>query len=216
MGAPLDSPLVRTAPVAYAGRSVVALVAALLLLGVGAAGALAHAELDTSDPADGTVLDASPATITLTFTETLDPAKSSFKVSGADGAAIGTGAVTGAKVMTLDGLTLGPGAYLVKWTSASAEDGDIARGELTFSVAAAASPSVTPTQSDVPSSEATSAAPPPSTAPTPVASVAPTPAPSAAPASPASSTGDVLLPIIVGLLIVAGVGAYVLRRNRAA
>ena len=134
--------------------------------------------------------------------------------------------------MTLDGLTLAPGDYLIKWTSASAEDGDIARGQLTFTVAEApasveptASASSGPEPSTEPTASAAAGTPTPtdaaSLAPTPVASaapspVAPTPAPSAAPTEPASSTSDVLLPIVVGLLLVAGIGAFVLRRSRGA
>jgi hypothetical protein len=68
---------------------------------------------------------------------------------------------------------------------------------------------VNPTENDVPSAEPASVVPSASAA-------APTPAPSAAPTSPASSTSDVLLPIIIGLLLVAGVGAFVLRRSRGA
>ena len=91
-----------------------------------------------------------------------------------------------------------------------ADDGDIERGELTFTVAQpAASASANPTQSDVlsPSPSASTPA---------AATPAPTPAPSAAPSAPASSTGDVLLPIVVGLILVGVVGAFVLRRSRGA
>ncbi len=231
-GAPLDSATVSIARIAQSGlpgrpaagtiarRSIPATLAALLVALVGAGAALAHAELVTSDPADGAVLDTSPTTITLTFSENLDPAKSSFRLLGPDGATLGTGAATAAKAMTLEPPPLSDGAYTIKWTSASADDGDIERGQLTFTVQLAAAslpPSAPPTASTAPSPSApASIAPtiaPPSTAPS---VVAPTPAPSAAPTAPASSTSDVLLPIVIGLLIVAGVGAFVLRRSRGA
>ena len=197
---------------------------AIVALGLAAGTALGHAELDTADPADGAVLDTAPTSITLTFTERLDPSKSSFRLLDAGGDNLGTGEATGPRRMTLDGLTLGPGEYLIKWTSASADDGDIERGQLTFTVAEAAptapsTPSLTPNPT-----EKDSITPPPPASATPASpaqtaaasSVAPTPAPSAAPTSPAASTGDVLLPIVVGLLLVGGIGAFVLRRSRGA
>ena len=105
--------------------------------------------------------------------------------------------------MTLEPLPSSDGTYTIKWTSASADDGDIERGQLTFTVQLAAAslpPSEPPTASTAPSASApASIAPsiaPPSAAPS---VVAPTPAPSAAPAAPASSTSDVLLPIVIGL-----------------
>ncbi len=218
----LDSALVSTTPRSIVRGPLVGALLAVVALGLAAGTALAHAELDTADPADGAVLDTPPTTITLTFTERLDPAKSSFQVLDAGGDNLGAGAATGPKVMTLDGLKVGPGEYLIKWTSASADDGDIERGQLTFTVAEApasvAPPASTAAVTPPPSAPASvtpsaAASVVPSVAPSPVA---PTPAPSAAPTSPAASTGDVLLPIVVGLLLVAGVGAFVLRRSRGA
>jgi hypothetical protein len=43
-----------------------------------------------------------------------------------------------------------------------------------------------------------------------------TPVPTAVPGEPAAATADVLLPIVVGLLLVGGVGVRVLRRSRRA
>lgn len=52
-----------------------------VLLVVGLFGnALAHAALDSSDPADGSVLAAAPAAITLSFTEELEAGFSTFKL----------------------------------------------------------------------------------------------------------------------------------------
>ena len=143
-GAPLDSATVSIARIAQTGRpgrpaagiiarrsilATLALLAALLLALAGAWAALAHAELVASDPADGEVLDASPTTIRLAFSENLDPAKSSFRLLGPDGAAIGTGDATAAKAMSLQPPPLSDGTYTIKWTSASADDGDIERGQ---------------------------------------------------------------------------------------
>jgi hypothetical protein len=174
-------------------RTIAAAAVSLLLACVAAGSVLAHAELVGSDPADKATLEAPPTQVALTFSEDLDPAKSSFKLLGPDGSTIGTGAATATRLMTLDGLSLAPGAYLVEWTSASAADGDIDRGKITFTVATAPA-SASPTRNDVISPE-------PSTTPAPASS---------------SSGGDVLLPIVVALLVVAGIGAFVLRRSRGA
>ena len=227
-GPRLDSALVSTTPRSIVGRPLIGALLALIALGLAAGPALAHAELDTADPADGAVLDTPPTTITLTFTERLEPGKSSFRLLLGDDN-LGVGEVTGPREMTLDDLTLGPGEYLIKWTSASAADGDIERGQLTFtveeppaSVEPSESPAPTPAPTASPTDSVTSPAPSATTAPvTPAPTVAaspapPTPAPSAAPTTPAASTSDVLLPIIVGLLLVGGVGAFVLRRSRGA
>ena len=234
LGAPLDSATVSIARIAQTGRpgrpaagiiarrtihATLAMLAALLLALAGASATLAHAELVASDPADGEVLDASPTTIRLAFSENLDPAKSSFRLLGPDGATIGTGDATAAKAMSLQSPPLSDGTYTIKWTSASADDGDIERGQFTFTVQLAAAslpPSEPPSASTAPSASAPASTAPSIAAPSTAPSVAPTPAPSAAPAAPASSTSDVLLPIVIGLLLVAGVGAFVLRRSRGA
>jgi copper resistance protein C len=193
---------------------------------------LGHADLKTSNPKDGAVLATPPTTISLTFTEGLDAGKSSIRVNG-PGGLVGTAKPSkdGAATITLDGLSLGPGAYTVKWTSA-ALDGHIERGSISFTVseptpapatatpapteaasaAASDTPSAAPTDAPASVSPATDA---PTDAP---ASAAASPAASAPPAQPASSGSgtDVLIPIIVGLVIVGGVGAFVLRRSRGA
>jgi hypothetical protein len=217
---------VSTKPSSLVRPSFVGALLAIVALGLAAGTALAHAELDTADPANGAVLDTPPTTIRLTFTERLDASKSSFRLLLGDDN-LGVGEVTGPRAMTLDGLTLGPGEYLIKWTSASTDDGDIERGQLTFTVAeapASVEPTASASTSHEPSTEPSASAAP-STAPSPAPTAAPpvtpspvppTPAPSAAPTEPASSTSDVLLPIVVGLLLVGGVGAFVLRRSRGA
>ena len=142
LGAPLDSGTVSPARIAL--RAFGAAAAALLLVAGLAGPALGHAELDTADPADKAVLQTPPTTITLTFTEDLDPSKSSFKLLAPDGSTVGTGGATAIRTMSLDNLELAPGAYQIKWTSASAADGDIERGELAFTVA---QPAPTPARS---------------------------------------------------------------------
>lgn len=206
-----------------------ALPAALLLALAITAPAMAHAELVSSDPQDNGVLATPPTVITLTFSEGLDQAKSQFKLVGPDGGTVGTGkaAKDGGQVMTLDGLALGPGAYTIKWTSA-AQDGHLDRGTLSFAVSeptpAPATPAPTPAPT-VAASEAASA--PPSAASSQAPASAPAPGATAAVASPTASAApdptpaggsgtDALIPIAVGLVLVAGVGAFLMRRSRRA
>ena len=182
-----------------------------------AAPVLAHADLVSSDPADKAVLATPPTTITLTFSETLDATKASFKLIG-PGGTVGTGKVGADPAgMVLGGLALDPGSYEIQWTAAST-DGHLLRGTLTFTVSqpTAAPATPPPAASAVPSGAPASAAISPST---PAASPVDSPVPAASPdpAAPASSSGgDVVLPIIVALAAVAGIGVLVLRRSRRA
>jgi copper resistance protein C len=214
----------------------------LLLLLAGAAPTLAHAELVSSNPGAGsTVTDV--RTVTLKFSEALSADESSFKLVGPDGTTIGTGTVVSPRTMKLDGVSIGPGMYTVKWTSA-ATDGHIERGKFTFTVADATAAPVTPPPTEAPPTEAPATPDAPSSEPvgtaapsvTPPATAAPagtdapasidasgvtdvpSPAPTAAPAAdPASASGtDVLLPILGALVLVGIVGALVLRRSRRA
>ena len=204
------------------GRIVPVLAALWLVLAV-AGPVFAHAELASSDPDDQAVLATPPTVIILTFTEGLDQGKSSFKLSGPDGAA-GTGkaAKDGSKVMKLDGLALGPGAYAIKWTAA-ATDGHVSRGTLSFTVSeptpAPATPGPAPT--GAPSDSATAPPPVPSTS---VGAAAASPVATAdagsdAASDPGAGSGtatDILVPIVVALVLVGGLGAFVLRRSRGA
>jgi len=222
---PVDSAPVST-PVARLGAAIAGTLLVLTL----AAPVLAHAELVDSSPEDGAVLDVPPTEVVLRFTEPLLADRSSFRLIGPDGD-IGTGEVDpdAPRVMRLGGLTLAPGEYEVRYTVGT-DDGHVERERISFTVAAATgSPSTAPSAppSDAPStapSDAPSA--PPSDAPSaeptaaPSASAAPSVAPSASPGpddAPVSGSGtDVLFPIVIGLLLAAGAGAYVLRRNRSA
>ena len=172
-------------------RGPFALVAGTVLVLLLAVPALAHAELVSSDPADAAVLSTPPTTITLTFSDGLDAAKSSFTLSGSAGeAGTGTASEDGATTMTLGGLALAPDVYTIKWTSV-ATDGDVLRGTLTFTLAGSTATIATPSAS----------------------------APSSSPASPSSdgsSGADVLLPIVLGLVLVGVIGVYLVRRSRRA
>jgi len=206
-------------------RFVRSFAAALVVGFVAVTPVLAHAELVSSDPAAGSTVATPPTTITLTFSENLDKATSSFKLIAPDGSTVGTGgaAKDGDTTMTLDGLALAAGTYTVKWTS-GAQDGHIQRDRFAFTVAEATPAPATPAPTDAPSHAATAApasyppatAAPATSAPTAVPAEA-TPAASAVAVTTSSATGgDVLLPIVIGLAIVAIVGIAVLRRSRTA
>jgi copper transport protein len=120
-----------------------ALCAAALLVGGGAAVALAHADYRSSTPASGSVVPAAPARVTVTFSEDVRPAGSSLVVYAPDGsrADAGDGRVdtTTADRDTML-VTLRPGAgggtYTVDWVTVSADDGDRATGRFSFSIGA--------------------------------------------------------------------------------
>jgi methionine-rich copper-binding protein CopC len=179
--------------------------------------AVAHSELQTSDPAEGaTVTSPYSGPIVLTFSEHL---ASGSKADLADrgGATVAKAVVDpNAKTMTFTPTTpLSPGAWEVRWVSV-ADDGDLLRGIVKFTVAVAASAAVTasPDASVAPSASAAPATPTPSTAPSPAPS--PSPSPSGA-GTDTSGGGDVVLPIIVALIVLAAGAAYLLtRRNRPA
>jgi copper resistance protein C len=185
--------------------------AALLILGVVAAMALplsasAHSEFVSSTPADGDTVSGTPTEIVLTFSAALDPKKSSIVLIDASGSQIAKAGVDPAKntVMRMTPPTLDPGAYEIDWTSV-ATDGDLLRGKVHFTVEAP-TPSPTPEATAVPSIS-TSAVAGPSPSPT------PSPAPSAAPAPASGSGTDVILPILVAIIVIAALGARLLRRR---
>jgi methionine-rich copper-binding protein CopC len=187
--------------------------AALLILGVVAALALplsasAHSEFLSSTPADGDTVSGTPTEIVLTFSAALDPKKSSIILKDASGAQIAKAGVDPAKntVMQMTPPALDPGVYEIDWTSV-ATDGDLLRGKEHFTVEA-------PTPSPPPTAAATAE---PSAAASAVASPSPSPTPSPAPSAataPTSASGtDVILPVIVAIVVIAALGARLLRRR---
>jgi len=195
-------------------RCVAAVALATLCLLVFPGLTLGHAELDTMTPPDKSTVPP-PSEIVATFTENLDPSGSNLRVVDATGAVLAQGGVIDAsdtKKVTLDlsSTPLAPGTYTIRWTSKSADDGDLDRGETKFTVVAASpSPSITPEPSTAasPSAEPSVSAQP---------SVAPAPSPSGG-SGTATSTSDALIPILAVLAVVAALGAWLLRgRGRRA
>lgn len=166
--------------------------------------ASAHSELVTASPADNGTVSGTPAEIVLTFTASLDPAKSSIILLDPNASQVANAGVDPAddKVMRLTPPALGPGAYEIDWTSV-ALDGDLLRGKVTFTVnAATPSPTVAATAT---ASAAASATPPVSAAAT------PSPAASAAPPTTSASGADVIVPVLVAIVLIAVLGAWLLR-----
>lgn len=103
-----------------------------------AAGALAHAHLEQQIPAAGAQLAASPQTLTLSFSEGIEPAFSGVTVTGPQQHAVATGKLTSsadnpAQVTVPVAETLPPGEYTVAWHVVSV-DGHKTKGQYTFSV----------------------------------------------------------------------------------
>ncbi|HEY8988410.1 MAG TPA: copper resistance CopC family protein, partial [Candidatus Limnocylindrales bacterium] len=161
-------------PTRHVRRPVTALAALLLLMALGSTIVLGHAELATASPADKATVTGSPPEIVFTFTEPVVPAKSSLKLVDNRGKIVAEGSTvdpTDAKTMRL---TLGaqpPGTYTVRWTTASALDGDLDHGITTFTIAAAspsppiaasATPSESVAASEAPSPSAVATSPSPS------------------------------------------------------
>lgn len=123
-------------------RSALALFGAGLLILAAAGVAAAHATPERSDPAKDAALDHAPATVTIWFTEPIEPARSSIVVVGPSGATVSRG---GAQPLPNDPKVLrvslapglGPGRYTVSWKSVSIEDGDEASGSFSFTIGAA-------------------------------------------------------------------------------
>lgn len=208
----MSSPLARRRSSSFAVLGGLVLV---LLLPVTVFG---HAELDTSTPADGAIVDGPFAgTIFMTFTEGL-AGESSAKLRDS------AGLVPAADDVHFDTITLMPdaplaaGDYEVEWT-AVAEDGHIERGTVRFTVVLSATPEPTPSPTPAPSATPTTSAPTtPTPAPSPSATLTPVATPAASPAGPddpdtTGGAGDVLLPIVLGALLVGGLAFVLLRRR---
>ena len=152
--------------------------------------ALAHADLVTSDPAEGAIVaPGSLATLTVTFSEALKDGSSLDLVGPGVGVA-STARSTNELSMTMATPTSMPaGAWEIRWTSV-AGDGDVLRGVVHFTVADASPALVT---------------------------AAPTAARSPAPSTDGSGSalgGDAFIPVVVlGVVLVAG-GSWFLRGRR--
>ena len=194
---------------------------ALLLIALLPGVAHAHAQLDKPTPADKATVTQPVTVVSGTFVERVNPDGSKLVVKLVGGGTVAQGGVDpgNAKQMVATPATpLGSGAYLVEWTTISLDDGELARGTWTFTVAVTPTASPTPVTTATPVASATVA---PSVAPSPTPSTAyaptsagPTPVPSAG-GDTTGSGSDVVVPILVALIVLGAGAAYLLsRRNR--
>ncbi len=130
----LASPVMLRLPVAPIRRVVVGLAAVVVLVGLAASPAAAHAELVSTDPADGVVLDAAPRQVGLQFTERVSVQPDGVRVLDASGDRVDDGAARANDTrVTVPLQKLARGSYLVSWRVVSA-DGHPVRGAFTFSI----------------------------------------------------------------------------------
>jgi methionine-rich copper-binding protein CopC len=178
-----------------------------LLAGLLAGSVLARAELATVAPADKSTVEGPPEEIVMTFTQNLNPLKSSIRVVDAAGNLVVLGGIVSARdprelYVALPG-PLPAGAYEIRWITFSTEDQEQAQGTTTFTVAAA--------PSDAPSAAAASTSPAGSVAASAAQSIASPPSASSPPTSPTTSTSDAVIPIVVALIVLAALGLWFLR-----
>lgn len=175
------------------------LTTALLLTGTAmlavAGTASAHADLKSSDPAQGATLQTAPQQIKLTFSEAVDVPADAIAVTGPDGSKWTVGQITkDDAVLTAPVTPAGPaGAYTLTYKVIS-DDGDAVSGKIAFTLATAAS---TPTTSTTTTTTSTS-----------VPSTQSTPTPTAQ--STGGDSGG--LPVwvwIVGAVVVLAIGVFV-------
>jgi methionine-rich copper-binding protein CopC len=110
--------------------------------GMGLPSALAHAELQSADPAADSVIPALPASMTLTFTEEVKPDGVTVTVTDPDGNRVddGNAAVDlnnpERNVVNVPLFSGGIGTYQVHWQTVSNLDSDEAEGDYSFTVEA--------------------------------------------------------------------------------
>jgi methionine-rich copper-binding protein CopC len=110
-----------------------------VLIAAAYAEALAHAEYVRSEPASGAVVAEPPARVVVYFSQQLDMSMSSISVVGPSGQVESVGQAKvlpdNPKAMYVDlKPKLANGTYAVRWTTMSAEDGEHASGQFSFSV----------------------------------------------------------------------------------
>lgn len=179
----------RTGPArALRGAALTLLTAVALLLG--SAPAWAHAELESSNPAANAALPQAPSSVSLTFSEEIDPGLATVTVTGPDGLRYADGTPTAAgPTLSLALRPLGPaGTYTIAYRVVS-DDGHPVSGDVRFTLTAAGPGAGTP------------------------AGAAPAPAGTAA---SGDGGGTPVWPWIVGAVVVVLLGSgLALRRKRA-
>lgn len=174
--------------------------------------AAAHAELLRANPEDGETVTRPVTAVTGRYTEDLSDG-SRLVIKDASGTTVGTGGIDpedDRRLIALLAPALTEGSFTVESTARSA-DGHVERSTWRFTVSVAATPTATSS-----ASAAASASPEPTPTAEPSTSPATSPSPSPSPATdPTSATGDVLLPIVAALAIVAVGAGFLLNRSRS-
>ncbi len=120
------------------GAGLPAVLARAAALAWGGGVALAHAQLSSSDPADGSQMTVPPQRITMQFSEALDPVGSTATVSRMDGTRVDTGDTqvdpASRKTLTVGVPALLPGGYIVQWHAVTPDDNGVTEGSFTFTV----------------------------------------------------------------------------------
>lgn len=193
-----------------------ALVGALLFSQMLLVPASAHAALESATPGPADEVAGSPDEVVLRFSQDLDPSRTSIEVRNAAGAGVARGGELGEgqREFRLAVPELSPGVYEVRWTSFSAEDGELARDAYTFTVVAAASPSPSPTASAT-AATSPSATPAPTLATTTPAAPSPSADATGGEGSESADAAGVLAPIIAALLVVGAIALWLARRRVA-
>jgi hypothetical protein len=187
------------------------LLAAFALLLALASPVAAHAELVRAIPADGETVTEPITVVSGRYSEDLISG-SRLEITDGSGARVASGGIDpedARRMVARPESPLTDGTYTVQSTARSA-DGHVERATWTFTVAVPASPSPTPEPTPTPSDVSPS----PSATASPSESPSATPTASPAPTDPASGSGDVLLPIIAALAIVAIGAGFLLNRSR--
>jgi methionine-rich copper-binding protein CopC len=106
----------------------------LFVMALSAPAARAHAFLDHATPLVGSTVDAAPHDVSLTFTQSLEPAFSTVVVTDASGAEVSQGkAQVSGNTMRVGLKALSPGSYKVRWHALSV-DTHTTEGSFTFHV----------------------------------------------------------------------------------
>jgi methionine-rich copper-binding protein CopC len=94
----------------------------LLLIALGAGAAQAHAFLDHASPLVGSTVQTAPHEVSLSFTQSLEPAFSTVQVTDASGGRVDQGkAQVSGNVMRVGLKSLAPGSYKVHWHALSVD-----------------------------------------------------------------------------------------------
>lgn len=187
-----------------------ALACATLFL-VMASPALAHSALLSASPGPNDEVVGSPTEVVARFSQDLDMSRTSMSVSNSAGTVVAEGAElgNGPRELRLALPELPAGEYVVDYTTFSSEDGELHRGDYTFTILPAPSPSPKPSPTPTPSASASPSA---------SAALTPSPSPTASPSTGPTSENDeggAVVAILLALIVVGAFGIWLLRRRAA-